>query len=393
MPRVRSEAEVGIVGAGPAGARLAELLAARGVEVMLWDPKAPWEKPCGGGLTAAAVRWVPELAGAVPLAQSAGSVRFETDGDIEVEVGLERPIHVISRAELGRWQLDRARAAGAGFVAQPVRSVCRGSFGWQVELAGGALCRVRHLVGADGAASLVRAAVAPGWRIALEPTRVAFPPADSCTTAPLRFLFARGVTGYAWDFPRRDHRSVGAVAESGAGQRTRLEADIDRLATGGDSAAPLPVWQKVGAVIGTALFHHARSYARIGGADFALLDDAAGLADPALGEGIPNALRSAGLAAEAFLAHRSFAQYPLGASQTFEPEFRRARRLRALLYRWGGAVRLVEAAARHRWAHGLLAGFINEENERRVRPISAWLVAVVARRRGRPARASSGRER
>lgn len=72
VQHIVSEAEAGIVGAGPAGARLAELLAARGVEVLLWDPKAPWEKPCGGGLTAAAVQWVPELAGAVRMAQSAG---------------------------------------------------------------------------------------------------------------------------------------------------------------------------------------------------------------------------------------------------------------------------------------------------------------------------------
>ena len=55
-----TQAEVGIVGAGPAGARAAELLAGFGVDVVLFDPRAPWEKPCGGGLTASAFDAVPE---------------------------------------------------------------------------------------------------------------------------------------------------------------------------------------------------------------------------------------------------------------------------------------------------------------------------------------------
>lgn len=41
------EAEIGIVGAGPAGARAAEHLADAGANVLLFDPKVPWEKPCG----------------------------------------------------------------------------------------------------------------------------------------------------------------------------------------------------------------------------------------------------------------------------------------------------------------------------------------------------------
>src|SRR5690606_37568305 len=52
---------VGIIGAGPAGARAAELLAAGGWEVLLFDPKAPWEKPCGGGIPAHGFIHFPEL--------------------------------------------------------------------------------------------------------------------------------------------------------------------------------------------------------------------------------------------------------------------------------------------------------------------------------------------
>lgn len=48
----RYEAEVGTVGAGPATARAAELLATVGMEVLPWDGKAPREKPRAGALTA-----------------------------------------------------------------------------------------------------------------------------------------------------------------------------------------------------------------------------------------------------------------------------------------------------------------------------------------------------
>ena len=38
-----------------------------GAEVVLLDPKAPWEKPCGGGITAGTIREVPELAELRPV--------------------------------------------------------------------------------------------------------------------------------------------------------------------------------------------------------------------------------------------------------------------------------------------------------------------------------------
>src|SRR5881628_3640699 len=46
---------IAVVGAGPAGAWAAILLARRGHFVTLIDPQAPWEKPCGGGVTAKAL--------------------------------------------------------------------------------------------------------------------------------------------------------------------------------------------------------------------------------------------------------------------------------------------------------------------------------------------------
>src|SRR5437762_5215251 len=49
-------AEIAIIGAGPAGAHLASRLAAMGRDVVLFDPKGAWEKPCGGGVPTRALR-------------------------------------------------------------------------------------------------------------------------------------------------------------------------------------------------------------------------------------------------------------------------------------------------------------------------------------------------
>jgi flavin-dependent dehydrogenase len=52
---------VAIVGGGPAGAFAAERLAAAGLDILLFDEKLAWEKPCGGGLTRKAYKRYPFL--------------------------------------------------------------------------------------------------------------------------------------------------------------------------------------------------------------------------------------------------------------------------------------------------------------------------------------------
>ena len=47
--------DIAVVGAGPAGAWTAYLLARRGARVVLIDPSHPREKPCGGGVTGRAL--------------------------------------------------------------------------------------------------------------------------------------------------------------------------------------------------------------------------------------------------------------------------------------------------------------------------------------------------
>ena len=50
--------DVAVVGAGPAGARAAFVLARRGARVTIFDGSHPREKPCGGGVTGRALALV-----------------------------------------------------------------------------------------------------------------------------------------------------------------------------------------------------------------------------------------------------------------------------------------------------------------------------------------------
>jgi flavin-dependent dehydrogenase len=128
-------------------------------------------------------------------------------------------------------------------------------------------------------------------------------------------------------------------------------------------------------VIGSALYPLRGQRDAIGGADFALVGDAAGLADPATGEGITNAFRSAALAAAVFAGDRSFRRYPALAAARFEWEFRTARWLRYLMYDRGWAVAIVEAASRRPRMAAAAERLMNDTNDHR--SFAAMLVRVI----------------
>lgn len=370
------DVEVGVVGAGPAGALVSERLAALGADVVLWDAKAPWEKPCGGGLSAAALaehRELAELGSTLHLVRAA---RLELAEGPAIEVPLEQPLGIVSRLDLARWQLARARAAGATFCQVAVRLVERlPGGGWRLTTREGVRHRVRHLVGADGAASCVRANAAPSLRVTLEPTRVAYLPASAPTGDVLTLRFEAGVTGYSWDFPRNDHHSVGAACAPGERTRVELDADVDCLGArlGRGTEAPSV---RQGAVIGSALHLRRQDYAAMGSDDLALIGDAAGLADPLSGEGMHNALRSAALAVDAFALHRDFRSYGRWAADRFEPEFRIARLARRILHTHQVAVRLIAWSVGHPAARALVIALLNGANDHRRALVVPWLRAL-----------------
>ncbi len=354
--------KVAVVGAGPAGARAAELLSRRGADVVLLDPKAPWEKPCGGGLTESAFLDVPELRELESLARPVTDVRLETDVDHGFTLPLTRPIRVVSRLVLARWQLDRARAAGAAHLPERVRSIRRRVGAWVLETDERTV-QSDLLVGADGAASLVRRVATPGFDVELAPTRVSFVPGAGPTPESIFLRFLPHVAGYVWDFPRPDHRSVGVGIHGGQWRRPRMDAAIDEFRRAAEACGcPDEDATRAGAVIGTAQLGHG-DFTRIAGDDFALLGDAAGFADPATGEGIRNALRSGELLASAWAGDGTFSGYPALARRAFGREFEVSRILRRILLESGMLQRMLESGRRSPTARAVLATLADAINE------------------------------
>jgi len=135
-------------------------------------------------------------------------------------------------------------------------------------------------------------------------------------------------------------------------------------------------------VIGTAQRGHG-DFSRIGGEDFALLGDAAGLADPTTGEGIRNALRSARLLAECWRQDGTFAAYPGRARQAFEREFSVSRILRRIAFEGEVGSRVVDAAVRPGVSRGLMsavADALNEHDGNPLRFVRRWFAATRAGR-------------
>lgn len=335
--------DVIVAGAGPAGSRAAELLGRHGRSVLLLDPKAPWEKPCGGGLTAAALANTPELGELLDRTRAVREILIVAPSGASVLVPVRRPYQVISRLALAEWGLERARAAGAVFLPAGITRIERTPQGWRVEDSAGEVHFARWLVGADGAASRIRRSVAPNLIPELAPTRVAYP-AQGAPPGRAVFQFLRRAEGYLWDFPRLERHSVGIGVAPSTFRRQALDSALTQyqVAETGDTSESM---QLRGAVIATSAWIQG-GFEDLGGRDYALLGDAGGLADPATGEGIDYALRSATIAAQVFSTTTGFADYPSAVRRAFGGEMRRAKLIRRWLYHPAVAERMVRFARR-----------------------------------------------
>ena len=313
-------AEIAIVGAGPAGAHLASRLAAEGRDVVLFDPKGAWEKPCGGGVPTRAIREFAFLLESSSYPRKLiRRITMISPLERRVTITLDEPFAVYSRQVLNSLVLDRAIEAGAEFVREGVSDFAREPDGWTISTDGGMRWRTKFLVGADGAASFTRRrllgifpkqdlALAFGYNIATEeivaPSSNGTNGADRIEPAMDEVVvrFPVDFTGYLWAFPRPGVMNFGVASK--LGERTSNElrtllADFVRGYYGGR----MPDSHRVsffGAKIPTLDFASWKDLLASGDG-WVLIGDAAGFADPITGEGIYYAFKSADLYADALL--------------------------------------------------------------------------------------------
>lgn len=333
---------VAVVGAGPAGAALAWHLARDGARVSVFDASHPREKPCGGGLTPKALDLLPPAPADDPLpARFVTRCRFESGEGELVDVALTRPVAVVSRRLFDAWLLRRATQAGARHLAERVNALEAEAGAVRVRTASGS-AEFDVVVGADGAGSLVRrtfASPTPRERLTIAAGWLA--PGE----APMTVRFAPGLDGYVWLFPRPDHVGVGICAPlaslTTAALLARLERDVrrDYPALARD---PETRWY---AHTIPSPSSDPRSLLEIAGPRWALVGDAAALADPVTGEGIHSALNSARVLAATLREEGSPVGYPSRALHELGPELLRAASLRRRFYAPGFPRRMVRFSA------------------------------------------------
>ncbi len=286
--------QVIVVGAGPAGATAAFLLAQGGMDVLLLEKRTfPRDKLCGGFLADRSLGLLEQLHGdAIPSdlyhdTRDVFAIHHEGEELVHRELGGRMAF--VQRIELDEFLARRAQEAGAELrEGCAVAGAAQNEQQVLVELADGTVLRADWVVAADGVFSKLRKCFAPGeggHQTALE---LSIP---SDYDGPPRLDFGLFPFGYAWDFPKRGLRMVGVCGVPGKSgdQKQLLKEYRERL---GYPEAKVQGWP----LPDKPIRRLARNRVLFTG-------DAGGLCEPNSGEGIYYALRSGEKAARALLDH------------------------------------------------------------------------------------------
>ena len=318
MPVPRTDVDVAVVGAGPAGSAAAITLATAGARVTLIDKATfPRDKCCGDGLTTGALRLLERL-GVSPLslpswhAVDAAWVRSPSGRVVELPLPHDRGIYagVVRRTELDAVLVDRARDAGAKVhEGAGVIAARRSADAIELEVYGLGTITARVAIGADGMWSPLRkmfGAAEPGYLGEWHAFRQYFAEVGPAAATQLWVWFEPDLLpGYAWSFPLGDRRAnVGFGIPRGGSISTQAMKQLwpELLARphvqavlGGSAVAEAPhkAWP-IPARIGSLPLVAERAL---------FVGDAAGATDRLTGEGIGQALLTGVLAAEAILEH------------------------------------------------------------------------------------------
>lgn len=311
------DADVAVVGAGPAGTAAAITLARAGRRVILVDKaRFPRDKCCGDGLTTGALRRLESLGldpAAVPSWQPVHQavVRSPKGRQAVFPLPVDGGVFAASatRLDLDAALVDLARSSGAEVIegaALRGASLSAGGRAVRLELEGSRDLSAGYALGADGMWSPLRKAVGsaePGYLGEWHAIRQYFSGVAPAARDLWVFFEEDLLPGYAWSFPLPgDRANVGFGVQRSAGTPTgRIKAQWDDILSRPHIAAVLGPRAKPDGAFKTWPIP-----ARIGRSRLAALGgrvlfvgDAARATDCMTGEGIAQAIETGRLAGNA----------------------------------------------------------------------------------------------
>ncbi len=280
MQSRHQQTDILIIGGGPAGLACAHKLAQHNRQVLLFERKSNiGEKVCAGGITwSGLLQHVPE-----ELVERSFPEQTIVTNVQRCRIRERNPIiATVNRVRLGQWMAEKAMQAGAEIRAGvKVLSISENQVIVRDTEQRESVIRFHHLIGADGAHSLVRRYLG----LTAEKTGIglnAFLPMQG-KHMQWHFNSRLFANGYAWIFPHRNTCSVGAYVQTGAVSARRLKRTlIDWARTEKISIPPGSI--QAGLI---NYDYQGHSFGR-----FRLIGEAAGLASGLTGEGIYPAIVS-----------------------------------------------------------------------------------------------------
>jgi len=275
-----------VVGAGPAGLNAAAEISGGGLSVLLVDREYfPRHKPCGGGLTVKALAQLQASAGDV-ICNVSSTLRMGIAGRTERLFQNNDPIcGFVVREQFDLQQFESIVTTDIEFEKiKKIEGLEIATDYVRLLFDGGRIVEAKYLVGADGANGVIRRYVTPkSWfhrGFAVE-GKVSFRQGEQRRSP--EFIFGVVDHGYGWIFPKEDHWNVGVYT---CKEGVKLsKAELVKYAS--QRLGRSDVDDITGFPLGFGGERYQPRIPRV-----LLAGDAAGFAEPLLGEGIHNAIKS-----------------------------------------------------------------------------------------------------
>ncbi|MFQ4140453.1 geranylgeranyl reductase family protein [Nodosilinea sp. PGN35] len=326
--------DVIVVGAGPAGAATAYHLAKQGHSVLMLEKEAlPRYKPCSGAVSPSVAELFDfDFAPAIARPMRRVRYTYKLGDPIEAELTTAAPIWMVNREVFDHFLVQQAQGQGAQLKhSTAVTAIENKGDYWQVSTPDETL-DAAYLVAADGATGPMAQ-----WlgfpELARRTASVLEVPAAVADNCAINFEFGLVKQGCAWNFPKAEGYSIGAVTFLGqapADHRKVLDNYSQSFGVSLDAGTlyshPLKLWD------GNHPLHTHRAV---------LVGEAGAIVDPLSAEGIRPGMISgvrAAAAIDAALAGDAdaLANYTAAMHATWGEDMPWAKRIAGLFFRVPG---------------------------------------------------------